>query len=224
MPSREPDQRYLNTREAVRNGAPPVDGRERALYHCIRREPADATIQYAYDIHRSEYQRELLQAWFVAGATDTDVETLLRVPCAVTEAYRRLFFDMEAFRDHLVLLSWVHDYKGSAFGRTILQQAVMSGIKGMMWQFSLGDASIDPKVVLGQVMVDSYYRARAGRTAGLSSAESNAAHQHMKTAMTAATTLSKTDTGNALGDLLIKLQHRDLTAPSTDVPDTDLLH
>ena len=224
MPSRNPDFRFRAVQEAVKRKITPIDARERALYLLLTNGGNDETIAYAHELYQSEYQREVLQAWIAAGATSADIETNLRVPSAVSDAYRWLFFDLTAFRDRLALLEWVNTYRGTPFGKTVLQQAVMTGLKGLQWQFNLGDVKVDPKAVIQQAMTDSFYRSRAGRLAGITSAEAEAAHKHMKTAVSAATTLAKSDTGNLLSELLIKLQHRDLTTSIHEEQPENIMH
>lgn len=224
MASRKPDDRYRAVLDAKRFGTTPIDVRERALYDLLTGTGTNANVAYAHELYAREFRREILQAWIVAGATDEQVQTCLRVPIDVVSAYRHLFFDVTAFRDDLELFDWVNSYAGTPSGKVLLQQATMSGITGLMWMYNRGDVKIDPKAVLRQAMTDAHFRSHAGRFNGIATREAEAAHKHMKTAMSAASQLAKGDTGNLLADLLIRLQHRDMTTPVTEELAENLLH
>ena len=225
MPSLSPDFRYKEVRRAVKDQTPPRNDRELTLYEVLNgRTGADYSVTYAYEIFCAEYQREVLQAWLATNAADNIIEANTRVPQPVIAAFRWLFLDLSVFRDDLALFDWARSYKGSDFGKGILQQAVMNGPTALQWLFNRGDVRIDPKVAMQQVMTDAYFRSRMGRGAGINSPEAKAAHQYMQTALKSAEVLAKNDTGNMIADLIIKLEHRDLTLPVEEEIAVKLLH
>lgn len=228
MPSPKPHHRLLAVKAAVRRQRPLAedDTSVRALFDRITTgRTTNAAVTRAAEIYESAYQRQVMQAWIVARATDAEIEKTLRIPPLVSEVYRHLFFDLAVFRDELELLDWVQSYDGDMLGRTLLQQAIVSGVPGLQWQFGrAGDLKLDPKAVVNQAMVDAHFRSRAGRLSGVASKEAVAAHGYSKTALMAASTLKENET-NLLQELLIKLQHADRTTPITaeERPD-DILH
>ncbi len=217
-----PDARYRAVKSLVKTGGVrPIDDLDRALYDFLATGLLDGVVDYACDIHESEFRREILQAWIAANATSQQIHDCLRTPVDVINAYRHLFFNIGVFRDDLDLFDWVHEYNGTDYGKTLLMQAVSTGVQGLMWQFNRGDANIDPKGVLRQIMTDAHFRAAAGRMGAVGSAEAAAALRHMTVAMSAANALVKNDTGNLLADLFIKLQHRELTTSIAEEPAED---
>lgn len=212
----KPDHRYRAVDHASEAPAHPI---ERALWELLHRIGTDLSVARAGEIYFDVGQREVLQGWIVAGATDAQVETIARVPTAVTAAFRHLFFDVAIFRDDLELLSWVNSYEkngGTPFGGELLRNAIMHGVDYLRWTFGRGEMDLDPNTVIKRAMTDAYFRGRMNRGHALSSKEAAAAHGFLKTAASLATQLGKTGAPN-VNDIIIKLKHRDMTEKVEDV-------
>ncbi len=222
--SRKPHARYDAIKTAVEHHIVPIDVQERALFDLLQGNGTNEVVAYAHELYARTFRREILQAWIVSGATDEQILNCLRVPAEVVASYRFFFFDLSVFRDDLELFEWVENYNGTPNGRTLLMQATMSGVNGLMWLYNRGNLKLDPKEVIRKAMTDAHFRANAGRFSSVTSKEADAAHKHLKTAMSAAGQLAKGDTGNLLSDLLIRLQHRDDTTPITPELADNLLH
>lgn len=221
MARREPDARYhaaLHAREC------PEHQIEGALWQAAHQvgSPSEAVLRAA-EIYEDVFEREMLQAWVVAGAPDNEIERRLLVMSETVKAFRHLCFDVSVFRDRLELLRWVRQYTGSDDGRLYLQTAVLHGVEPLAWLCGL-DANVDPQRVMQGVMSDSFFRGLAHRNASVASKEASAAHAFQKTALSTAQALMRRGPPD-IGSLIIKLKHRDLTAPvENEVREGAILH
>lgn len=225
MRTRNPDARFLAVRAMP---APPEEGLERALWELLRGVREDKVVSYAHEVYEKVSEREVLQAWFVARAEDAVITEVLRIPADVLAAYRHLFFDLSLFRDELDLVSWVSEYaterRGTPFGAQLLQQAMNCGVDALLWIYGRGQYVVDPHKVQQQAMTDAFVRGRSHRGHDLSGSQARAAMACLKLGASLAEKLAQRNGGAGLGDLLIKLRHRDLTSPREEIPQSDLLH
>ena len=211
MRTRNPDHRY---RAISRAEEEPEHAYESALWKLRRGETIEGVVSYAQEIYASLLQREILQAWILARASDDTIQQWLRIPAEVTRAYRHLFFDVNIFRDELDILSWVHEYEqehmGSEHGVQLLQIAVMEGVDKLAFLYGRGEADVDPEKVQRVAMTEAYHRGRAHRGAAVSSKDAAAAHSFMNTAVKIAQGLGKKG-GPDLDGLRLKLAFKDQT-------------
>ena len=210
---RPPDHRYRAVRGAA---APPEHALEAALWHVLHGLDADPNVESAWEIFSEEAERETLNAFMMAQATDEDVRIALDIAPAVTQAYRHLFFDYGAFRDRLHVLSFIRKYKeghyGTPKGAQLLKDAYINGVPHLMWLYAPSYAAgLDPSELQRQVMIDAYFMGRAQRMFAVGSPESKAAKSYMDTALKIAAVLSKRGDTSGAAALLIKLRHRDMT-------------
>jgi len=181
-------------------------------------------ISYAYEIYNDTYRSEILNAWIMAGATNTQLHDIFDINLDVCAAYRELFFDPTQFRDELDRLVWVTRYKGTPYGKNLLQQAIMGGIDTLMWLFGK-TTEVNPQKVLKDIMTDAYFRGSSGRMHSSTSKEASAAYSYMQTAFKAATNLAKNvEHGEDIASLVIKLQHIDNTSQVTEEEKAEILH
>lgn len=224
MPSRNPWHRYRAVKDAPE---PPEHPSERALWELLHGQAGDNYVARALEAYAGDTEREVMQAWLIAHATDAQVKQYLRVPEEVTRAYRHLFFDTGVFRDELDVLRWVREYKPSgtaAYDEGLLQNAMMFGVDYLVWIFFRGESSVDPETVKKQVMADAYFRGRMNRFHPLTSREAQLSHTFMATAFKAAQALSERGQPD-INQLVIKLRYRDETVPVDEVvKHEDILH
>lgn len=223
---RRPDARYRAIKEAPVAPDHPV---ERALWQLLKANGEDQVVAYALEIYVEQYEREVMQAWLLSQATDEQIEHFLRVPQIVTAVYRHLFFDVTLFRDELTIHRWVLECEGrhgtSDDGAQLLRVAMTGGVDALAWLFGRGAHAVEADTVLRQVMTDAYFRGRSHRGFSIGSKEATAAHGFMKTAFTAAQSLSKRGPVDGVNALLIKLRHRDMTTSiDQEAKKEDILH
>jgi hypothetical protein len=222
--ARNPSHRYRAVRDATE---PPEHPYERALWELLHDQAGDDHVARALEAYAGDTEREIMQAWLIANATDAQVKEHLRIPEEVTRAYRHLFFDTTVFRDELDVLRWVREYKPSGtaeFGEGLLKNAVMQGVDFLGWLFGRRVAALDPETVQKQIMADAYFRGRMNRFHPLTSREAQLSHTFMATAFKASQVLSAGSPPD-INQLVIKLRYRDLTEPvDAVVKDEDILH
>lgn len=224
MRRRNPDARGL---DAINAPEPPENRFEAALWRLAHREgDPDKIVAWAWEIYSELSEREVLQAFVLARASDEEVFEILKVPPPVTQAYRHLFFDVGMFRDELHLLSWIDHYEsgkiGSQKGGALLRKALMGGVPALRWIYGRGDAAPDPMEVQRQVMTDAYYRGQAHRMYDLGSNEMKAAFNLLNTSAKIAATFTKRGDTSGIGALAIKLRHREMTSGVDEAEDTPL--
>lgn len=227
MRRRNPDYR---ARAVLRAPEPPEHALEAAFWRVAHKlQDLDAHVQWAWEIYEEVHEREVMQAFLLSGATDADVQQVLRVPANVTQAYRHLFFDVGAFRDELHLLSWVRKYeedkRGTQQGALLLKKAMMEGVNGLKWIYARSSVTIDAADIQRQVMTDAYFRGQAHRMYAVGTDEAKAAKGFMDMALKVANTLTKKPDVTGINALLIRLRHREMTTPIEEVrPDDAPLH
>ena len=211
---RRPDDRY---RAALRVEAEPAQAHEAALWRLHHQGIGDDVTMRVVDAYEDTFERELLQAWIIAGASDEAISERLGMPINVLAPYRHLCCNVFAFRDRLEMMRWVHMYTGTHRGRQMLERAMhLDGIEAIAHICGL-PSNLETEHVHQQVMRESYFRSIGTmRASNLSSAEAGAAHQLMKTATATAQTASKRGAPN-LADVLAKLKHREMTFHVEDI-------
>lgn len=219
---RYPDDRY---RSALRVATEPQHPYEAALWRFYTNGVPDDMIVRVVDVYEDTFERELLQAWIIAGATDEDIHARLGMSLNMLAPYRHLCCNVFAFRDKLELLRWTRMYEGTREGKLLLEKAVhLDGVEAVAHLCGLTSA-LDPNHVNEQVMRESYFRGVSTfRGSSISSADAVAAHQLMKTATSAAVATQKRSAPN-IADTLLKLKHREMTFQTGDVvPQGEILH
>jgi hypothetical protein len=216
-------------KQMVATDVPPSDPAMLLLWQVLRKEGEDASTLYALEIYNNFFEREVMQAWIIARATDKQISDALRIPTAVCEVYRQLFFDLDAFRDELALLSWLREYErtrqGSDQGIALMKKGLSGGPSALAWIYSRGDVQLDANMVMQHVMAEAYFRGKTHRAHALNAKETVVAHQFMVTALKAAGAITKVDkVANDLNELRIKLQHKELTTSIEDTEEGEILH
>ena len=143
MPVRDLAQRSLNAHAAKTEPQQPY---ERAFWLIERGEGDNSEhimpVAYAMEIRRNPFECDILDAWLLSRAQDSDVEKWLKVPASTVAAYRHLYFDVTAFRDELDILSWVRAQtelrEEGDYGPSLFKTAVPTGMAALIWLFGGG--------------------------------------------------------------------------------------
>lgn len=211
---RRVDDRY---RAALRASVEPANPHERALWILRTQGVGDDAIVRVVDAYEDVFERELLQAWIVAGATDNDLHRRLGMSLDMIAPYRHLCCNPMVFRDKLELLRWVRSYQGSPEGKMLLERAThLDGVEAVAHLCGL-PTNLDAAHVNEQVMRETYFRGVGTlRGAHISSKEAAEAHSLLKSSTAAAAATLRRGAPN-LRDTLIKLKHRELTYQADEV-------
>jgi len=217
---RSPDSRWKFVADARMEPEHPI---ESACWRHVNDVEASATIERTVEIYNEQFERERLQPWILAGASDSAIRDRVGVPTDVTRAYRHLFFDVSAFRDELEKRLWVAKYQGSADGKAFLQQAVVLDVEAVAYAMGL-PAHMDPTKVLESAMSEQYFRGMALRYARLGSTEATACASMLRGAASQASELMAVRPATTT-DALFKLVTRDTTKNVEDLaPHGEILH
>ena len=101
---RSPDDRYI---AALNSPHEPANGYEALLWrHKVQNVPDDV-LERVVDIYEDNFEREMLQAWIIAGASDEDISTRGGMSIDVLAPYRHLCCNVFAFRDRFELMRWL---------------------------------------------------------------------------------------------------------------------
>jgi hypothetical protein len=218
---RKPDARYHS---AIKSPIEPADDIEKALWATVRHNVPNEDIARVIDIYEDTMEREILQAWIFAGATNELINSLTNISMEILTAYRHLCCNLYAFRDKLEMWRWINKYEGTSDGKLLLHRAVhVDGIQAIAHYCGLM-TDLDPNHVNGQVMREAYFRSIGTMRANkISSGEASAAHQLMKTAAASALASKVSDAPN-LSEVFAKLKHRDMTISVEDLSKEEILH
>lgn len=209
---REPDERYRVTMAAQ---AEPAHPHEKLLWRCARGLEQSEVMARAIEIYADNYERERLQPWILATEDDRDIAARNGTHVDMIEMYRHLCFNPSVFRDRFEKLRWVNNYERRAGatpeGAMYLRKAVLHGVEAIAHLMG-APVKLEPARVLEQSMQDTHFRSLALRDSRITSAEASAAHQLVKTAVGVAEQLGRVKPPD-IGDVLLKLKHRELTQP-----------
>lgn len=208
------DERF---RAALLAPAEPENPFERALWQFRYNGVAADAIIRVVDMYEDTFERELLQAWIIAGADDQMINARMGASLDMLPAYRHLCCNTSVFRDRFELLRWVRSYQGTDAGKILLEKAVhFDGIEGIAHLCGL-PTHLDPAYVNEQVMRETYFRGSTTlRSSDISSKEANDAHAMLRSAMSAAQAAGKRSAPN-MAETLLKLKHREMTFKADEV-------
>jgi hypothetical protein len=224
MPRRSPNHRAV---EAINSIDPPDDVTERALWSAYRGRLADDdNVVRAIELNAGS-SRDCLRGWLLATPKDDEISRRTRVPEAVLQVFRYLFFDVSVFRDHFDLVEWAKTLRleqgSTREGLQYIRWAIMYGVEAVAYMSGL-PTNLDPHLVQAQAMTDGYFRALIGRESDIDSAVAREALKHQQIAVTQAAMLAKRNPSGG-GSVAIKLKHREMTS-TIEVIDktTEVLH
>lgn len=134
------------------------------LTHALERillgeEDAPREVAYAYRLFVDDYQREVVEAFLLAGANEDDLREIFDIPVEVTRTYRALFFDLGVFLNRLDVESYVRFYpedRGNGWGKIVKTDALDQGLEYLRVSFGRDRVSVDPQKVVDDAMRQSY--------------------------------------------------------------------
>ena len=219
---RKIDERYRAAMLAINE---PTNSHEQALWVLRTQGIGDEAIIRVVDVYEDTFERELIQAWIIAGASDEDLHLRLGMSLSMIAPYRHLCCNPFVFRDKLELWRWVKNYNGTKEGKQLLERAVhLDGVEAVADMCGL-PTNLDAAHVNEQVMRATYFRGMGTlRGSHISSREAAEAHSLLKSSTTSAAATLRRGAPN-LKDTLIKLKHRELTYQADEVvPRTEIMN
>lgn len=189
---------------------------------------ASEEVVYAWELHKHEEHRPVVDAFLLAKAPAELISKVLGIPQNVIDAYVHLFLDTAALRNRLEVLSYASAYEGSAYARDLVRTAVTVGVEYLLWLQGVAP-ELEPRSIVRRTMTDAFYRGLAHRGNSLSSATTKEANKWWHMAIRNAEILEKMDpraTKSAYEELEIALEGRDetLTPDKAPVSPDQILH
>jgi len=204
-----------------------VHALERALQGDIE---VPEEVLYALDIYSDLFQKEVLEAFFLAGATNSEVAEILEIPERISDVYRHLFFDMGVFRNRLDIISYAAHYEGddNGYGKTLKDDAVHEGLEILKVTFQPG-YRINPVDAVHETISQAYALSKAAKKHPIDSPKAREARQWNSVLLSS---INAAQNAMNLGtddnhDLLIKLElmnydHEAAKATDAELPDVPL--
>lgn len=217
----DPHHRLIAAQRAIKSGQETTDTKVRELVDALSGEAnAKPGIKYALRKFFVPYQRTVLDALFLSGATQDEILQATEMPLDAIIAYGEYIFDNSVFEDRLDRVTWVESMKDycTPAQLQLLMTAMAVGPKYLVWVLT-GRGNYSPAEILRILMNDSALRSLGHRLAPLDSNVAKEAHNWVRTSLQLAKTVSQVDPRDdeeARKQLYIALSHCDETTNATD--------
>lgn len=231
---RLPDFRFTEVDAAVKGGTTTFDDVLcQALADCLQELEADANVVYAFELYQEPRHRQALDAFSLALAPPAVIQEVTEIPVAVIKVYQYLFMDTGVFRNRLERFSFAADY-ATIYGceehvGERMRTAVTAGVDYLRWVYASPNPDANPKQIIRDSMLDSFYRSMVHKGNSLISGVSKEAVKWMQTSVKFARMLEDIDPQTAKAgaeQLVITLKAPDMkySAPAEAVSPADILH
>lgn len=227
----DPHHRIHAAQKALKSGKEITDTKLRDIVDALTNaKKAKPALVYALSKFLVPYERTVMDALFLGGASTDEIFEATEIPMEAIHAYNDYIFDRTVFRDRLERVSWVKSMceliKPSE--AQILMTVMAVGVRYLVWYLT-GRGKCTPAEVLRFSMNDAFMRSMAHRMLPLDSDAAKEAHNWARTAERLAKTVHQVDpqeTEEAKKELFIALNHRDKTgnAETTGIPPDKILH
>lgn len=228
----DPHHRITAAQKALKSGKEITDTKIRELAAALKNaKNAKPALKYALSKFLVPYERTVMDALFLGGATPDEVFEATEIPPDAIQAYGDYIFDRTVFRDRLERITWVKQMTEviKPSEAQILMTVMSVGVRYLVWYLT-GRGKYTPAEVLRFSMNDAFMRGMgASRVAPLDSEAGREAHNWIRTAERLAKTVHQVDpqeNEEAQKQLLIALNHRDDTGneQTTGIPAEKILH
>lgn len=221
-----PDHRALN----IQQGQEPQTETEKQYKSVLGGSTAYEHVIYANDIYGDEYKSEVLEAFLLSRAIESDVEKILRVPTAIVQIYKYLFFDLDVFKDELDIESYANTYIESDFGKDLKVCAITLGLDYLRYRFSRGQhIDIDIVTALQNMIETGFILSKATRLNPLDSSAAKEARQWMLSAIRGVESYAKVkpvleETSDEFKIILETIDHTTNELKNPNLLKDDILH
>lgn len=142
-------------------------------------------------IYKDFFQKEIVEALILSGASTTDIKNAFGVPEETIEEYKELFFDVTKLETHLDKLSYVTNYP-DRFGKELKLRAINLGPDFIFFKY----ANIVPQTpvqrdLIKRMFLSSAYRAMESNYTSMTSEVSKSAIEYAKLMLKAYDSIEK---------------------------------
>lgn len=229
-----PDHRFLEVEESVAKGLTRFDDPLCAeLAEILRGNNAQSDVVYAYELYVEETHRQAMDAFTLAQSPLDVFTAVFEIPIPIVQVYQHLFMDMSVFRDRLDRLAYAANYQKlyacEDHVAERMRSAVTAGPDYLRWQYASPNPQMDPRKIVRESMMDSFYRSMAHKGNALVSGVTKEAVKWMQNSVKYARALEELEpqTAKAGADQLkIALLAPDVSysAPTQNINSADILH
>jgi hypothetical protein len=227
----DPHHRLIAAQKAIKTGTEATDPKVRELIAAMSGDKhAKPAVMYALKKFSIPYQRTVLDALFLSGATQDEILDATEMPSDAIQAYGEYIFDNSVFEDRLDRNTWVESMQEycTPQQQQLLMAAMAAGPKYLVWMLT-GRGSYTPTEILRILMNDAGLRSLGHRLAPLDSNIAKEAHNWARTAERLAKTVHQVDPQDdveARRQLFIALSHQDGTVneQTSGIPPDRILH
>jgi len=212
-------------RAAVDAGERPSEKLELELYNLLQGNQASVEVTKAHDIHAHTYKREVMESFLLVDVPAEEIENILKIPAAATEACKHLFFDPEAFEDELDRIEYAYSYTRNDYGTELKKFAMDLGRESLKIRLSRGAYTVSSATVQGEIRATAYMIAQRAKTCSLTSDEAKEALRWAQVALKASSDDEERDAAG-IEEIQMALEERDETtnAEQSGVDPKDIVH
>lgn len=201
--------RYERVEACLSNAsaAPPEDAHEKELFHLLSDGACeDACVATAHQIFNSAY-RHVMNALALCLAKPADVEGALELEAGVYDVYRKLFFDRAVFKSVFAMREHVAQVTTTEDEREIYNLALQEGPGRLLDRYRVGPRqSVDPQVVLEDMLGEAHSRAFEHRGRPLTSRVAMEAFKWNRAAASTALAMKQSVSANKIASALEQLE------------------
>lgn len=201
--------RYERVEACLSNAsaAPPEDAHERELFLLLSDgECEDSCVATAHQIFNSSY-RHVMDALALCQAKAGEVESALELEAGVYDVYRKLFFDRAVFKSVFAMREHVAQVTTTEDEREIYNLALQEGPGRLLDRYRVGPRqSVDPQVVLEDMLGEAHSRAFEHRGRPLTSRVAMEAFKWNRAAASTALAMKQSVSANKIASALEQLE------------------
>jgi hypothetical protein len=137
-------------------------------------------VRYAHTLFSDKWQREVIEAFLLAGASPTVINDVLGIPTEVTDVYSRVYFDIDVFRNRLDVEAYARRYPefhDDGFGKQLKCAAVDLGLNYLCATYGKGSYKLPHVDILEDVISQSFVFSKIAYTSQRTGAAAKEARQ-----------------------------------------------
>lgn len=170
-----PDWRWTRVQAAVRDGITPEDPFLRDVYSVVKGTYQDKEIHEALYLYHVPYERDVIIAFFLSGATLDQIRYGLGISVDVLRPFATLFIDMKTFRNKIEWRLYAKYYADNCCIPDVKKQLEVGLSHGphiLMHHWTMGSdvLEIPEREILSRWTMTAYSKAMIARDASINSA------------------------------------------------------
>jgi hypothetical protein len=159
--------------------------------YCDTGNCQDEFAQYAFEINKNEYKKEILESLILGGASTTEIEITFGIDSRTIECYKEIFFDLTKVRSRLDILEYIEKYP-TPFGKELKHRAFSLGASFIFYSYGkLIPDTNEQKQLLKRLFMTSAFKSLEMQNNSMNSKTSKAAMDYAKVMLAAYNAMGK---------------------------------